>query len=106
MNVTYWVDEQPRAERYSVRSLDLSEDGIFIKVDTPLGLGTGVMLQFQLPGTDHELCIRGMVAWVGHAKRDPREPSERFGKGIQFLDVEKGARAILQEYLQGQQLSP
>jgi len=101
LSVTYWVGVQCRVERYTVHALNLSEDGIFFKLNTPLALGTDVLLQFRLPGVEYEVSVEGQVVWVRNRKEGEKEVS---GKGIHFTNIDGETREFLQGYQKGRQL--
>jgi len=96
MLVTYWVDTQDRTESYSVSSLNLSEEGIFVLIDTPLAIGTGVLLRFQLPDSGEPLVLDGEVAWVRRQDESGRGPA---GKAIRFKKPAPESRRVLREFI-------
>lgn len=96
--VTYWVDIQGRTEPYEVKSLDLSEDGIFLMIETPLALGTDVLLQFCLPGSPDPLRVGGEIVWVRNRGDSSGGPA---GKGIRFKDLEPDSRRRLRSHIEG-----
>ncbi len=98
MLVTYWVDLQGRTEGYAAESLDLSEDGIFIQLDTPLALGTEVLLQFRLPGTERDIRVEGLVIWARNRQMANKELP---GKGIEFKNIDGKTKQLLHEYIKG-----
>jgi uncharacterized protein (TIGR02266 family) len=97
MLVTYWVDVQDRTESYKVKSLNLSEQGIFIRIETPLALGTEVLLRFRLPGSSDALSVKGEVVWVRNRPEDEDEPA---GKGIRFKDLDPESSRSLKAFLE------
>ena len=99
MLITYWVDNRGRAETYKVESINLSEAGIFIQLETPLALGTEVFLHFQLPQTRQDIAVQGKVVWT----RDYKEAENSLpGKGIKFLNMDRETSDIFKEYLRAQ----
>ena len=91
VRVTYRVRDQARSQQYEVQSLDVGEGGIFLKTDTPLGIGTPVELEFRLPGGGDPLRFRGTVAWSS-------DGAVR-GKGIAFTEARGSSRERLSAYL-------
>jgi uncharacterized protein (TIGR02266 family) len=96
MLVTYWVDIQDRTQSYKVKSLNLSEEGIFIIIDTPLALGTEVLLRFSLPRSGDTLTVRGEVKWMRHQSAAEEGPA---GKGIRFKDLAPESKRLLKEFI-------
>ena len=91
VRVTYRVRDQERSQQYEVESVDVGEGGIFLKTDTPLGIGTVVELEFRLPGGAEPLRFCGTVAWSSQGAVR--------GKGIAFTEAEGSSRERLVAYL-------
>ncbi len=96
VRVTYWVDFQERTDSYAAESFNLSENGIFLKVDIPLALGTDVFLQFRLPGGDQEITVNGEVLW---AQKGSSIDKFACGKGIKFKKMDKKIKLLIREYI-------
>ena len=96
MLVTYWVDIQDRTESYEVKSLNLGEEGIFVTIETPLALGTEVLLRFILPGSPVPMNVKGEVVWIRNHHETAGEPA---GKGIRFKDLNTQNKKLLNEYI-------
>jgi two-component system, OmpR family, alkaline phosphatase synthesis response regulator PhoP len=63
----------------------LSSRGIFIQTDTPLEVGSRVLIRVQFPGSPVLMPIVGQVIWKN---ADPAKfKPEDLGMGLQFLDV-------------------
>ncbi len=95
--VSYWVADQERSEPYQVESLDISEGGIFLRTDMPLGIGTAVSLQCLLPDQDRPISIEGKVVW--ERGRDQEDGRLVAGKGIRFFSISKSDRMVLREFV-------
>lgn len=67
-------------------SMNLSQNGIFIKTQSPLPPGTELFLTFSLPNSNEQIKVKGEVIWVNTKKAD--HDSERtVGMGIRFLEI-------------------
>jgi len=66
---------------------NLSKGGLFIETDTPLVIGTELMLRFTIPGSG-PIEVRGNVAWVRPELMEGKPP----GMGVEFehLDARHG----------------
>ena len=96
VQVTYWVDGQERAAAYRVDSVNVSRDGILLRADLPLAIGTEIKMEFSLPGRVKKIRVRGEVVWSNELKGSDEQPFT--GKGIHFIGYEKGCRDLLQDY--------
>lgn len=97
VSVTYRVNQQERVEAYRVQTVNVSEDGIFLKTNLPLGIGTKVELEFKLPGHDETLRFYGEVVWSGTA--NSKEEKKMSGKGIKFTECDDRCRRQLTDYI-------
>lgn len=115
------IKERRKNPRYLVRALvdyespdtylydystDLSQGGIFIETNNPASIDSPITLRFTLPNIDRVFEIKGRVAW--HNQPDPKDelrPVQRLprGMGIEFLEMDKADREIIQKYLQESQ---
>ena len=83
-----WVAwQQNDGTRNVSRVRDLSAGGVFISTDTPVPVGTTLILLFALP--EGETRIKGVVRYASSAK----------GMGVEFTGMGAGDRARLQELL-------
>lgn len=98
VRVSYWVGQQERVEAYQVETVNISEDGVFLRSDLPLGIGTGVELEFSLPGSPEKLRVRGKVVWSGGTAN--KTEGTVFGKGIGFTECDDRCRSLLTRYIQ------
>jgi uncharacterized protein (TIGR02266 family) len=66
---------------------NLSKGGLFIDTDTPLAVGTELLLRFTIPGVG-PIEVRGNVAWVRSESQEGKGP----GMGVEFetLDARHG----------------
>ncbi len=97
VSVSYWVDGHEREGTYHVSSVNVSEGGIFIATDLPLGLGTEVHLEFHLPNLDEAIQASGRVVWCG--RTETADAGTILGKGIQFMECTERCRRHLAAYV-------
>lgn len=70
-------------ELFSDFASNINEGGIFIETRTPSPLGTRILLQFGLPGSDEPVSVHGTVVHLkGGADAEPS------GMGIEFADLD------------------
>jgi uncharacterized protein (TIGR02266 family) len=98
IKVAYWVNDQKREEAYIVEAVNISEGGIFLKTDLPLGIGTDVHLELSIPGSPEPLRLRGQVVWSG--EEIAGEGKRVIGKGIQFNQCDDLSREKLTEFIE------
>ena len=75
----------------------MSAYGTFIQLNTPLALGTEVILQFRLPGVEQEVSVHGEVVWI-RSHEDAVEDLP--GKGVKFIDMDSRTKQLLQTYIE------
>ncbi len=97
VTVTYRVDGHDREGTYEVKSVNVSEGGIFIATELPLGLGTEVHLEFHLPNQSESIQASGRVVWCG--RTETVGGAMVLGKGIQFTDCTERCRRHLADYV-------
>jgi len=77
---------------------NISNKGLFIKTEKPLGKGEEFLLRLQLPGLSNPLKIRCEVMWSrqsgGTAGTGPS------GMGIRFTEMSEGDRRTIAQYMQ------
>lgn len=66
--------------------------GVFIETIHPLPVGTGIVLEFALPGKTGHVKIEGLVVWV-RPEFDPKGLAP--GMGIQFRKVSEWDRETI-----------
>jgi uncharacterized protein (TIGR02266 family) len=76
---------------------DVSSGGLFIKTETPLGVGHQFLLKLQLPGVQDPLQVKCEVVWS--RKRESSEPNKPPGMGIKFCEISKSDLQILKKYV-------
>ena len=81
------VDYQTVDELFSDFARNINEGGIFVETETPHPLGTGVDLQFRLPGGDEPIRVKGIVVHVSDG-----EDGESPGLGIEFDSLDGPTR--------------
>jgi CRP/FNR family cyclic AMP-dependent transcriptional regulator len=76
---------------------NISTGGLFIKTEKPLRQGDQFLLRLQLPALQAPLKVSCEVAWVkGPTEATAKEPP---GMGIKFVEMSKGDRDALKQYL-------
>lgn len=92
------VEEPGKNQEYFDKTVDLSENGIFIETEEPRRRGEQVTLSFALPGTQ-PITVTGRVAHVvkGRGRLTPaRQPN---GMGIEFTQVDSRSRKLIQDFV-------
>ncbi len=97
VSVTYWVDGHEREGVYQVEAVNVSEGGIFVATELPLGLGTEVHLEFHVPNQKDPLHALGKVVWCGTTNAE--QTGVVSGKGIQFTECSEQCRQQLINYV-------
>ena len=88
--------EYEHSERVTAaETLDLTEDGMFIKTPTPPNVGALVNLRFALPGGPRWECS----AWVAWKRRPEEDHPYPPGMGVQFVDLPPEAQAALAAFV-------
>ncbi len=98
VQVTYRVDGQKREGAYHVESANISKDGILLRTNLPLAIGTAIELKFSLPGREEVLRLSGEVVWSRGV--ETMADSAFTGKGIHFTHCGDHCRALLEEYME------
>lgn len=68
---------------------NINEGGMFIETDEPCTVDELVTLQFQLPGGDEPVRVRGRVVWS--------DTGEAPGMGIEFEGLDAATRARINQ---------
>ncbi len=77
---------------------NISNKGLFIKTEKPLGKGEAFLLRLQLPGLSNPLKIKCEVMWSRQfGGTTGAGPS---GMGIRFTEMSEGDRRMIAQYLQ------
>ena len=93
LSLTY-KDDQAFISAYTS---NISTGGLFVKTDKPLRLGEQFLLRLQLPALQDPLKVSCEVSWVkGPAEGTKKEPA---GMGLKFIEMSKGDREALKQYL-------
>ncbi len=88
-------EEAPEANRFPYRVLNVSKSGCSVASREKLWPARDVVaLDLPLPGRADRLRVRARVVWEGS---DPGEAEYLYG--LQFEEVDKGSRLILDLYL-------
>jgi uncharacterized protein (TIGR02266 family) len=93
LSLTY-KDDQAFISAYTS---NISTGGLFVKTDKPLRLGDQFLLRLQVPALPEPLKVSCEVAWVrSTVEASKKEPA---GMGIKFIEMSKGDREALKQYL-------
>lgn len=85
------------SETYDGTLLNISNEGIFLKTDIRLFVGSTLSLKFSLPFTDNSpLTPKGIVKWI-----TPLEKKNEFftGAGIEFKVITEKNKILIKEFL-------
>jgi type IV pilus assembly protein PilZ len=82
-------------------TMSLSMGGLYVKTSQPLEIGSLFLVDFTLPGFDHQYKIKGKVIWV-KTMEDAHGPP---GMGIKFLNVPEENKRTLLQYLAASQVT-
>lgn len=77
---------------------NISNKGLFIKTEKPLGKGEEFLLRLQLPGLSNPLKIKCEVIWSRQS--GDMEGAGPSGMGIRFTEMSEGDRRIIAQYMQ------
>ena len=95
--------EYEEAERLtSAETLDLGEDGMFIKAPSPANLGTLLLLKFALPGGPPWACS-AKVVWIRRPEDEHPYPP---GMGVRFMDLQAEARKAIAAFVAAAKAAP
>ncbi len=86
------VDYSTVDELFSDFARNINEGGIFIETERPHEAGTSVSLQFQIPGSDEPVQVRGLVVRTSDGSGDEPE-----GMGIEFENLDQQARQLIND---------
>ena len=89
------VEQPGQAQEYFDKSIDVSENGIFVETESPKAKGTEVTVRFALPGSP-VITANGRVARV--KKKSLLAPSTTAGMGIEFLELDEQTRSVLRKF--------
>ncbi len=78
--------------------VNLNVLGAYVAMDELPALGRRVTLAFGLPGTERELAIRGVVAWVNARQQHPVH-SLPPGFGVKFLELPDATRREIERVI-------
>jgi len=83
------IVDYANVERQKATLIDLAQDGMSVSFGKKLPPTTKVYFQFQLPGQAASIRLSGQLVWQDWNGRG----------GVQFVDVPKSSRRLLDEYL-------
>jgi CRP/FNR family transcriptional regulator len=88
-----YQDKKSFVEAYTE---NVSDRGLFIRTENPLGQGARFLLNLQLPGLSDPMQIKCEVAWTREERETADYPT---GMGVRFLEMTKEDNRSLKEYL-------
>ena len=94
---------EARATIHMTVASDISVGGMFIHELLPFEIGTNLLLDFQLPGTQRQLKCSAEVAH----KRDhflEGMPNRPIGNGLRFVGLSDDDRAMILHYIRDRDL--
>ena len=77
-------------------TLNLSRGGIAIRTTSPQQTGAGLRLRFRLPGSKKDIDLDAQVRWS----------SNRVGMGLQFVRVDPGDQAAIDDFVDAHFFQP
>ena len=92
------VNYQTVDSLFSEFARNINDGGIFVETDTPQPVGTGVELEFKLPGADQPIEVIGNV--VRSISADQVESDGVAGMGIEFENLDSDVRQQINEIIQ------
>jgi type IV pilus assembly protein PilZ len=87
------IDYQTVDAFFSEFASNINQGGLYIKTAKPLPPGTGLNIQFLLPGKSRPIQVRGEVVWVNERTTKGINP----GMGIRFEDLDAETKAEINE---------
>lgn len=82
----------------TIRNISLG--GVFIAMESPLGFGTEVDLEFLLPQGSDVMHCRGFVVWSTEGSKAQEEPVA--GVGVRLMDIGINDMRLLAEFVEEQ----
>lgn len=93
VRVDYKVDMRRDDAPYTDYSVDINQDGLFLKSRAPFTPGTIVNLEFSLPEDSRVIKVNGRVVWITKEFEDVVGGRCAPGMGIEFQDLDDETRA-------------
>jgi Tfp pilus assembly protein PilZ len=100
--------ELPGGPSQSAFVVNINVLGAYVAIDTIPALGQPVGFRFQMPGSEREFVIEGVVAWTNPRQEHPvHSLPPGFGLAFRRLDPETRARieTIVHDYLKRQDVA-
>src|SRR4051794_33366564 len=72
---------------------NVTRGGIFLASRDPRPVGTVVRFEVSLVSGTPVLVGKGRVTWT--KAHDPTEPTRPYGMGVQFIELDRASRAVL-----------
>ncbi len=86
------VNYQTVDDLFSEFARNINDGGIFIETETQQPIGSGVQLEFKLPGSDRPIEVAGRVV-----RAEPGRSSGVRGIGIEFENLDSEVRQQINE---------
>lgn len=84
------------AEAFFLRTRNLNQNGLFVKSERLLPVGSRIMLDIALVNGERPLRVAGKVVWLA----DPqRHPAYYPGMGVQFVGVPTATKRLINAFL-------
>lgn len=98
------VDYQIGSKTKTGFSANMSVSGLFMNVNEPVEIGSQIRMQFLLPGISTPISLTGMVI----RSNNPNQSGDGTlpGVGIQFSEIAKTTREVLNTFLRKYQETP
>jgi molecular chaperone DnaK len=88
----------PDVETFTERfAPNVTRGGIFLASRDPRPVGTVVRFEVSLVSGAPVLVGKGRVTWT--KAHDPAEPTKPYGMGVQFIELDRASRAVLDKLL-------
>ncbi len=79
--------------KFCYSSEDISENGIFLKTETPLEIGSLLDLDFKFPDLEDNVQVKGRVV------RIKEKDGLQLGMGIEFIDLEEKYKKMIRDFV-------
>jgi Tfp pilus assembly protein PilZ len=87
-----------RANTYSGKTCDISQNGIFVSVSDDLGQGLFVKVELMLPNSEQPIVAAGRIAWVNGGD-NLAKPAYPRGCGIELTNFDDNGDELLSQYV-------
>ena len=96
-----WIEPEDMRDdiAFCYNTSDISKGGIFLETQSPLPLGTEMELEFELPGVEETMKVKGRV--VRTVMGDTVEALRRPGMGLEFIDIGEEEKRKIEKFITG-----